>query len=141
MKRVWPLLIMVGVLVAPFAISFVLLQDKSSLGDRSNGTWLDQSIQVSDSTMGQWKLVWRDRDCLHQCDQWTNLLQRLKMAMGKRQQNIEIVQTRNPELMRMEDGLFIADQKGLVLLSYQSTEDGAYHLFKDLRVLMKHSGS
>lgn len=141
MKKVWPLVVMFGVLAAPFAVSLALLQDKSNLGDRSKGTWLQQSIQLSESQPGAWKLVWRDQDCAGQCDQWMNLLQRLKMAMGKRQEHIEIVQTQDPELMQMDNGLFIADQKGLVLLSYQSNEDGAYHLFKDLRVLMKHSGS
>jgi len=63
------------------------------------------------------------------------------MALGKRQDQLTLVETEHPPLLSESNGLFIADRSGLVLLSYEATQDGAYKLLKDLKTLMKHGGA
>ncbi|MGK0443615.1 MAG: hypothetical protein ACJA1U_000542 [Bermanella sp.] len=61
------------------------------------------------------------------------------MALGKNQDKITLTSTDLEDLRIMDNGLFIANPKGLVLLSYQASDDGAYKLLKDLKVLLKHN--
>lgn len=141
MKKAIPLFLMLTVLVAPFAVSMILLSDRDNLGDRARGEWFDQSHYVAPSENRNWQVLWRASDCKNQCDDWFNLLRRLKMALGKRQDKLNLVETQLEPLMTTDNGLFIADHSGLVLLSYEATEDGAYKLLKDLKTLMKHGGA
>lgn len=141
MKKTIPLFLMLTVLVAPFAVSMILLSDRDNLGDRARGDWFDESHYVSASENRNWQVLWRTSDCKSQCDEWFNLLRRLKMALGKRQDKLNLVETRLEPLLKTENGLFIADHTGLVLLSYEATDDGAYKLLKDLKTLMKHGGA
>lgn len=141
MKKSFPLFLMFSVLVAPFAVSMFLLSDRDDLGDRARGQWFDQSHYVQASVNRNWQVLWRSSDCQSQCDEWFNLLRRLKMALGKRQDKLSLVETNLEPLLSVDNGLFIADRSGLVLLSYEATEAGAYDLLKDLKTLMKHGGA
>lgn len=144
MKRFIPLILMFAVLVAPFAVSLVLLENKDSLGDRAKGSWLSETQYVEPDPNRHWQLVWNKR-CDQNCTQFINLLRRVKMALGKRQDKLVI----NPLKLKDEsfhdqldhDAIFIADQSGLLLLSYRADESGAYKLLKDLKTLMKHGGA
>ncbi len=85
------------------------------------------------------------KKCGQDCTQFVNLLRRVKMALGKRQEKLVI----NPlkladnkiEHSLEENTIYIADHSGLLLLSYKADEDGAYKLLKDLKTLMKHGGA
>ena len=144
MNKKIPLLLMFAVLIAPFAVSLVLLENKDSLGDRANGIWLKESQYVNADADRNWQLVW-NKKCGQDCTQFVNLLRRVKMALGKRQEKLVI----NP--LKLADDqidhslgdnkIFIADHSGLLLLSYNADEDGAYKLLKDLKTLMKHGGA
>ncbi|MFT5591894.1 MAG: hypothetical protein ACI8SR_000249 [Oceanicoccus sp.] len=138
MRKV-PLILMLLVLVAPFAVSFVLLDGKQNLADKARGEWLEQTYYVGESEGRNWQVLWREQDCQPNCDAWFNLLQRVKMALGKNQDKIVIETAELNNLKEMSEGLFIANPKGLVLLSYEASDDGAYKLLKDLKVLLKHS--
>lgn len=138
MRKV-PLILMLLVLVAPFAVSFVLLDGKQNLADKARGEWLEQTYYVGESERRNWQVLWREQDCQPNCDAWFNLLQRVKMALGKNQDKIVIETAELNNLKEMREGLFIANPKGLVLLSYEASDDGAYKLLKDLKVLLKHS--
>ncbi len=137
--RKLPLIIMLLVLVAPFAVSLVLLDSKQNIADRARGEWLENTYYVDKFVNGTWQVLWRNQDCQPNCDAWFNLLQRVKMALGKNQDKI-VLESANLESLRvMDNGLFIANPKGLVLLSYEASDDGAYKLLKDLKVLLKHN--
>ena len=138
MRKV-PLILMLLVLVAPFAVSFLLLDGKQNLADKARGEWLEQTYYVGESEGRNWQVLWREQDCQPNCDAWFNLLQRVKMALGKNQDKIVIETAELNNLKEMSEGLFIANPKGLVLLSYEASDDGAYKLLKDLKVLLKHS--
>lgn len=139
--RKLPLILMLLVLVAPFAVSLALLDNKHSIGDKARGEWLNSTYYVDTSEDKSWQLLWREQDCKPGCESWVNLMQRVKMALGKNQDKLHIAQTQLPPLTEMQSGLFIANPKGLVLLSYHASEDGAYNLLKDLKVLLKHNGN
>jgi hypothetical protein len=144
MSKKLPLLLMFAVLIAPFAISLVLLENKDSLGDRANGSWLTETLYVSADADRHWQLLWK-KECDHDCDQFTNLLKRVKMALGKRQGKLVInplvfSETKSFE-SKIDNRIFIADQNGLLLLSYNADEAGAYKLLKDLKTLMKNGGA
>ncbi len=144
MKRFIPLLLMFAVLVAPFAVSLVLLENKDSLGNHAKGSWLSETQYVAPDPNRHWQLVWNKR-CDQNCNQFINLLRRVKMALGKRQDKLVItplILSQESEKAQLEqDAIFIADQSGLLLLSYRANEDGAYKLLKDLKTLMKHGGA
>ena len=131
---------MLFVLVTPFAVSLALLDDKDKVADKARGQWLNEAHHVSPLENRNWQILWREKDCVSQCDQWENVLLRAKMALGKNQNKVDVHPTQLQPLHEMKDGLFIANDKGLVLLSYDANENGAYNLFKDLRVLLKHNG-
>lgn len=141
MKKSIPLFLMLTVLVAPFAVSMILLSDRDNLGDRARGEWLSENHYVNPSEDRNWQVLWRQSDCKSECEDWFHLLRRLKMALGKRQDQLTLVETEHPPLLSESNGLFIADHSGLVLLSYEATQDGAYKLLKDLKTLMKHGGA
>jgi hypothetical protein len=144
MNKKIPLLLMFAVLIAPFAVSLVLLENKDSLGDRAKGSWLTETQYVIPVENRNWQLVW-NKNCDVNCTQFINLLRRVKMALGKRQDKLTI----NPLTLKDEtvthslesDRIFIADQNGMLLLSYSANEKGAYKLLKDLKTLMKHGGA
>ncbi|MFT6153414.1 MAG: hypothetical protein ACJA0E_000224 [Bermanella sp.] len=135
---------MFAVLIAPFAISLVLLENKDSLGDRANGSWLKETLYVSADVDRHWQLLW-NKECQQECPEFINLLKRVKMALGKRQGKLVI----NPLILtdtqsiksKVDDKIFIADQNGMLLLSYNADEAGAYKLLKDLKTLMKNGGA
>jgi len=135
-----PLIIMLLVLVAPFAASLVLLDDKEKVADKARGQWLNEAHYVTPMESQNWQIVWREQDCLDQCDKWENLLLRVRMALGKNQNKVDVSTNNLVALNNMDDGLFIANHKGLVLLSYEASDTGAYKLLKDLKVLLKHNG-
>ncbi|MFT7109409.1 MAG: hypothetical protein ACI843_001070 [Psychrobacter glaciei] len=144
MSKKLPLLLMFAVLIAPFAISLVLLENKDSLGDRANGSWLTETLYVNADADRHWQLLWK-KECGQDCDQFTNLLKRVKMALGKRQGKLvinplEFSETK-PFESETDNKIFIADQNGLLLLSYNADEAGAYKLLKDLKTLMKNGGA
>lgn len=139
--RKLPLILMLLVLVAPFAVSLVLLDNKHSIGDKARGEWLNSTHYVDVSEDQTWQLLWREQDCKPSCDAWVNLMQRVRMALGKNQGKLHIAQTELQPLTEMQSGLFIANPNGLVLLSYHASEDGAYKLLKDLKVLLKHNAN
>jgi hypothetical protein len=144
MTKKLPLLLMFAVLIAPFAISLVLLENKDSLGDRANGSWLKETLYVSADVDRHWQLLW-NKECQQECPEFINLLKRVKMALGKRQGKLVI----NPLILtdtqsiksKVDDKIFIADQNGMLLLSYNADEAGAYKLLKDLKTLMKNGGA
>ncbi|MFY0640037.1 MAG: hypothetical protein JXR16_03250 [Bermanella sp.] len=137
--RKLPLILMLLVLVAPFAVSLVLLDSNKNIADKARGKWLENTYYVDKTENTNWQLLWREQDCQPNCDAWFNLLQRVKMALGKNQDKLVIETANLSSLKSMNDGLFIANPKGLVLLSYESSDDGAYKLLKDLKVLLKHN--
>jgi hypothetical protein len=137
--RKLPLILMLLVLVAPFAVSLVLLDGNKNIADKARGQWLENTYYVDETENTNWQLLWREQDCQPNCDAWFNLLQRVKMALGKNQDKLVIGTANLSSLKSMNDGLFIANPKGLVLLSYESSDDGAYKLLKDLKVLLKHN--
>ncbi|GAA6135542.1 hypothetical protein NBRC116188_23320 [Oceaniserpentilla sp. 4NH20-0058] len=139
MKKL-PLIVMLLVLVAPFAVSLMLLDDKQKVADKARGEWLNTTNYIDKIQDNNWQIVWRNQDCNSQCDQWENLLLRVKMALGKNQNKVSVTHNTVQSLNHMDHGLFIANHKGLVLLSYQANESGAYNLLKDLKVLLKHNG-
>ncbi len=141
MKAKLPVLLMLSVLFAPFVVSVILLDDKSSIKTNARGQWLSDSQFVSTSEKSDWQLLWRAQDCKAQCEDWYGLLQRVKMALGKRSEKLLITEVQDKKLLEKQNGLFIADHQGLVLLSYKANEKGAYNLLKDLKVLMKHGGA
>lgn len=134
-----PLILMLTVLVAPFAVSLVLLDGKQNIADKARGDWLVDAHYVSELENNNWQILWREQDCLPECDAWFNVLQRAKMALGKNQNKVTISSAQLADLQAMNNGLFIANTKGLVLLSYDADENGAYQLLKDLKVLLKHN--
>jgi hypothetical protein len=144
MTKKLPLLLMFAVLIAPFAISLVLLENKDSLGDRANGSWLTETLYVNADVDRHWQLLW-NKECQQECPEFTNLLKRVKMALGKRQGKLVI----NPLVLtdtqsissEVDNKIFIADQNGMLLLSYNADEAGAYKLLKDLKTLMKNGGA
>ncbi|EAT12378.1 hypothetical protein HF888_15060 [Bermanella marisrubri] len=145
MKKRLPLLIMFFVLAAPFAASVVILDDRAGLhpsnsDTRAKGNWLSESHFVTPSQNNHWKLLWRKQDCQPNCDDFVNLMRRLKMATGKYQDSVELESLPSDILKQKSQGIFIADPKGLLLLSYSADDDGAYKALKDIKVLMKHSG-
>jgi len=137
--RKLPLILMLLVLVTPFAVSVVLLDSKQNIADKARGEWLENTYYVEQPLDSSWQVLWRNQDCQPNCDAWFNLLQRVKMALGKNQGKITLTSTNLEDLRIMDNGLFIANPKGLVLLSYQASDDGAYKLLKDLKVLLKHN--
>ena len=137
--RKLPLILMLLVLVAPFAVSLVLLDGNKNIADKARGQWLENTYYVQAVENANWQLLWREQDCQPNCDAWFNLLQRVKMALGKNQDKLVIESANLNSLKSMSNGLFIANPKGLVLLSYESSDDGAYKLLKDLKVLLKHN--
>jgi len=141
MKKIFPLFLMLLVFSAPFIFSLILLDDKDSITDTARGQWFSASEYVPVRLDSDWQLLWREQDCDVQCDSWFGLLQRVQMALGKYSDKLEINKAENESLLAHENGLFIADHQGLVLLSYEASEDGAYKLLKDLKVLMKHGGA
>lgn len=141
MKKRIPLFLMLLVLSAPFVFSLLLLSDKSSITNTARGEWLTESEYVAVNSNTNWKLVWREQDCMGSCESWYGLLQRVQMALGKYSEKLDINKAENKNLLAHENGLFIADHQGLVLLSYEASEGGAYKLLKDLKVLMKHGGA
>ncbi len=141
MKSRLPVLLMLLVLFAPFVASILLLDDKGSISVSARGQWLDDSQFVDVPQKANWQLLWREQDCQQDCDSWYGLLQRVKMALGKHSEKLVISEASNKKLLAHQNGLFIADHQGLVLLSYQASEQGAYKLLKDLKVLMKHGGA
>ncbi len=141
MKKTIPLFLMLSVLCAPFVLSLILLDDKENINDNARGQWLSESKYVPTSNVAPWQLVWREQDCQTQCESYINLLKRVKMGLGKYSEKLVISQVENNNLAMHENGLFIADHSGLLLLSYQADEKGAYKLLKDLKVLMKHGGA
>ena len=88
-----------------------------------------------------WHLLWRTKDCQDSCEQWQGVLSNLKIALGKHTDKLNIMQLQDSPLLDYSQGLFIADHNGLVLLSYDADQQGAYQLFKDLKVLIKHGGA
>lgn len=144
MKRKIPLLLMFAVLIAPFAVSLVLLENKDSLGNRAKGSWLNDTQYVEPVSNRNWQLVW-NKKCDVNCTKFINLLRRVKMALGKRQDKLTIsplkLKEESQQSFLEQDRIFIADQNGLLLLSYQADEGGAYKLLKDLKTLMKHGGA
>ncbi len=141
MKARLPVLLMFTVLFAPFVASIILLDDKDSISTQARGQWLSDSQFVAVSDKAPWQLLWREQDCKKDCDSWFGLLRRVKMALGKHSEKLVISEAVNDDLLNHQNGLFIADHKGLVLLSYQANQQGAYDLLKDLKVLMKHGGA
>lgn len=134
-----PLLIMLCVLIAPFAASLALLDDKHKIADKARGQWLNTAHYIETKDNQNWQIIWREKDCLVECEKWENLLLRVRMALGKNQEKVSVSVNQLEPLNAMNDGLFIANHKGLVLLSYEATNDGAYKLLKDLKVLLKHN--
>ncbi len=140
MRARLPIFLMLLVLAAPFIVSIILLSDKSKINDNARGQWLGQSEYVTSTQKAPWQLLWREQDCQLKCDAWFGLLQRVKMGLGKYSEKLVISEMENQKLLKHENGLFIADHQGLVLLSYEANQQGAYDLLKDLKVLMKHGG-
>jgi len=141
MKARLPVLLMFTVLFAPFVASILLLDDKDSITTQARGQWLSDSQYVSVPDKAPWQLLWREQDCKKECESWFGMLRRVKMALGKHSEKLLISEVNNDQLLSKQNGLFIADHQGLVLLSYQANEQGAYNLLKDLKVLMKHGGA
>jgi len=141
MKKSIPLFLMLSVFIAPFLLSVFLLADKDGITDTARGQWFSVTEYVPAKPESNWQLLWREQDCSSECDSWMGLLQRVQMALGKYSDKLEINKAENKNLLAHENGLFIADHQGLVLLSYAASEDGAYKLLKDLKVLMKHGGA
>ncbi len=141
MKKRLPLFLMLLVLSAPFAFSLLLLSDKDSITDTAKGEWFSESEYVAVNESSNWKLLWREQDCIESCESWYGLMQRVQMALGKYSDQVDISKVKSENLLAHENGLFIANHQGLVLLSYEASETGAYKLLKDLKVLMKHGGA
>lgn len=136
-----PLIIMLLVLSAPFVMSVVLLENKDDIQDNARGKWLQQTYTVNAEQGTPWQLLWRSKDCQDNCEHWQGVLNNLKIALGKHTDKLNIMQLQDSPLMDYSQGLFIADHNGLVLLSYDADQQGAYQLFKDLKVLIKHGGA
>ena len=119
--RKLPLFLMLLVLVTPFAVSIALLDSKQNIADKARGEWLQSTYYVDQPDDLSWQVLWRNQDCQPNCDAWFNLLQRVKMALGKNQDKIILSSTDLDELRAMDNGLFIANQKDLkVLLKHNS---------------------
>ncbi len=140
LKKV-PLLLMFVVLGFPFLLSVIFLSGDKSIANTAQGEWLSETIHAPTIEAAQWHILWRRKDCLDQCEQFQNLLSRVKMALGKHQEKLYIVETLEAPLQAHDKGLFISNREGLVLLAYTPNDDGAYKLLKDLKVLIKHGGA
>lgn len=140
MNKRLPIIIMGFVLVIPFLLSAYMLSIRDKLADNANGQWLDDTIYVPKTQEKHWQILWKSDVCQPQCDELLNRLQRLKMALGKHQNELELVPVADQEDLP-DKSLYIADREGLVLLGYEGDEKSTYLLLKDLKVLMKHGGA
>lgn len=135
-----PLFLMILVLAAPFLISVWMLQHADDLNDRAKGEWLSETINVPETESRTWQVLWKASACPEGCVELSHRLQKLKLALGKHQTELDIVPA-GSELSEQGKDLYIADRKGLVLLAYDAGQDGLYKMLKDLKVLMKHGGA
>lgn len=141
MKKAIPLLVMLAVLVSPFIASIIFLDVQDELGNKARGQWLSQTHYVPALEDRSWQLLWRKQDCQDNCENFQNLLLRVRMALGKHREKLAIHTLDDQAILQNQEGLFIANHKGLMLLQYSADDDGAYKLLKDLKVLMKHGGA
>lgn len=135
-----PLLLMLLVFIAPFLISVWTLQHADDLNDRAKGEWLSETIYVPVHQNNTWQLLWKPSVCEPDCQNLSDRLYKLKLALGKHQTEMTIVEA-GEALSDQSQAIFVADRKGLVLLAYDANQDGLYKVFKDLKVLMKHGGA
>lgn len=141
MKKAIPLFVMLAVLVSPFIASIIFLDVQDELGNKARGQWLSQTHYVEALEDRSWQLLWRKQDCQDNCEKFQNLLLRVRMALGKHREKLAIQTLDDQAILQNQEGLFIANHKGLMLLQYSADDDGAYKLLKDLKVLMKHGGA
>lgn len=141
MKKSLPLVIMFLVLLSPFVASIIFLEDQGKISDKARGEWLSQTHYVDALEDRNWQLLWRKQDCQDSCEGLLNLLQRVKLALGKHREKLTIQMLDDQVALENTDGLYIANHSGLMLLQYSADDDGAYKLLKDLKVLMKHGGA
>ena len=144
MQKRWPIFIMGLVLAAPFLLSIYMLSIRGDLPDRANGEWLNETVYVPKTDKQHWQLLWKNELCEPHCDELEHRLKRLKMALGKHQNELELVPLSGQisgQNSLTEKSLYVADRQGLVLLGYEGDEQSTYLLLKDLKVLMKHGGA
>lgn len=141
MKKAIPLFVMLAVLVSPFIASIIFLDVQDELGNEARGQWLSQTHYVEALEDRSWQLLWRKQGCQDNCEKFQNLLLRVRMALGKHREKLAIHTLDDQAILQNQEGLFIANHKGLMLLQYSADDDGAYKLLKDLKVLMKHGGA
>jgi len=141
MKKAIPLFVMLAVLVSPFIASIIFLDVQDELGNKARGQWLSQTHYVEALEDRSWQLLWRKQDCQDNCEKFQNLLLRVRMALGKHREKLAIHTLDDQVILQDQEGLFIANHNGLMLLQYSADDDGAYKLLKDLKVLMKHGGA
>ena len=141
MKKSIPLMIMLLVLISPFVASVIFLEAQDELGNKARGQWLSQTYYVDELEDRNWQLLWLKENCTDNCESFINLLKRVQMALGKHRDRLNIQVLDDAIVTGQNEGLYIANHKGLMLLQYSADDDGAYKLLKDLKVLMKHGGA
>lgn len=145
MNKKAPLVIMFLVLLSPFVASLIFIEGQDQLSNKARGQWLSQTHYVDALDDRNWQLLWRKSDCEKAgCADLVHLLERVKLALGKHRDKLSIIALDDQlavNEIEQNEGLFIANHKGLMLLQYSADDDGAYKLLKDLKVLMKHGGA
>lgn len=150
MKRHKILLLILTTTFSPFLIAAILTSDYFSqqLGQKQYGTFLSQEIYLTDTfnrsqefQNNQWQLV---ISAEHQnYDQIINKLQKIKTALGKRSDRVNInIRPVLQQSVKLETEdqkknlVYIASPQGQVLLAYRNDQIGK-PLFKDLSHLLR----
>jgi hypothetical protein len=150
MKRHKILLLILATTFSPFLIAAILTSDYFSqqLGQKQYGTFLSEEIYLTDTINRsqefqnkQWQLVISAEHKNY--DQIINKLQKIKTALGKRSDRVNINISsvfQQPAKFESEhsnlDRVYIASPQGQVLLAYRNDQIGK-PLFKDLSHLLR----
>ena len=150
MKRHKILLLILATTFSPFLIAAILTSDYFSqqLEQKQYGTFLSEEIYLTDTINRsqefqnkQWQLVISAEHKNY--DQIINKLQKIKTALGKRSDRVNInIRPVLQQSVKLEsddqkkDLVYIASPQGQVLLAYRNDQVGK-PLFKDLSHLLR----
>jgi len=150
--------------VVPLAAAkLVLTNGWFASGVNSKGQWLTKEIQLlpaGKSTDPHWRLVYlAPSQCLEECSQTIELMQKIYLALGRKQQQLALVVLNDqpiaglPATIKQHQGsaydlavgqLVLVENQGLALLQYPVPADGQQRLLTgkavmtDLKKLMNY---
>jgi hypothetical protein len=142
----WVLMALVGVFVSPVLLAAWILSSSSNLSvfeNNAKGQWLSKQFFVANQSH-KWIILSLDDKLSHEQKQ---ILHNLHILLGKNRDQVELRWVPSTKFLDefaldstlgSETPVFLADPKGMVLMTYRHDQIGK-PLLEDIKHLVKHN--